>query len=224
MALALALGLTLLLGPALLRAQTVTTETKLTASDAQSRDWFGNSVAISGDTAIVGARWESAGGDRAGAAYIFQRDQGGAGQWGEVKKLTASDAEGGDWFGISVAISGDTATVGAYGDDAGGYATGAAYVFELDITSTAPAAAAGPGGVTDLSAIPVTGLALLVTSVESTPDGLVAVLLDNGCTVQSLAILEGGVWNVYVNGAPPQVNAAFPATLDAITPFFVRCG
>src|SRR3972149_3578358 len=73
---------------------------KLTASDAQASDDFGFRVAVSGDTAVVGAMFEDAGGSSAGAAYVFQRDQGGADNWGEVKKLTASDAQVGDVFGV----------------------------------------------------------------------------------------------------------------------------
>ena len=87
--------------------------TTLTASDAQFNDVFGFSVAISGDTAIVGAF-------RQGAAYIFERNQGGPGNWGEVTKLTASDGQFNDIFGFSVAISGDSAIVGAPQEDAGG--------------------------------------------------------------------------------------------------------
>ena len=105
---------------------------KLTASDAERRDRFGISVAVSGDTAVVGANFEDAGGDAAGAAYIFQRDQGGAENWGEVKKLTASDAQPGDFFGAGVAVVGDTAVVGAWGEDSRGDQTGAAYVFRRD--------------------------------------------------------------------------------------------
>ena len=85
---------------------------KLLASDAQDFDGFGN-VAVSGDTAVVGA--VGAGGGIADAVYVFERDQGGLDNWGEVKKLTASDAETGDLFGVSVAVSGDTAVVGAVG-------------------------------------------------------------------------------------------------------------
>ncbi len=110
---------------------------KLSASDAQPGDEFANSVSISADTTIVGARLEDGGsGDPlidAGAAYIFERDQGGAANWGEAAKLTAFDAQGGDEFGFSVAISTDAAVVGAHAEsnfpnpDAG-----AAYVFERD--------------------------------------------------------------------------------------------
>jgi len=106
---------------------------KLTASDGQSGDRFGWNVAVSGDTAIVGAFLEDSGGSEAGAAYVFQRNEGGADNWGEVTKLTASDAQAGDWFGFSVALSADSAVVGAVGEDnTGGSAAGAAYVFQRD--------------------------------------------------------------------------------------------
>ena len=102
---------------------------RLTASDAHAFAGFGGSVAISGDTAVVSASGDDAGGERAGAAYVFQRDEGGAGSWGEVKKLTASDADAFAMFGLSVAVSGDTAVVGSINDAAGNLA-GAAYVFQ----------------------------------------------------------------------------------------------
>ena len=100
---------------------------KLTASDGATNDRFGFAVAISGDTVVVGADLEDDGGISAGAAYIFERNQGGADNWGEVTKLTASDAAAGDQFGFGVAISGDVIVVGAVGDNSN---TGAAYIFE----------------------------------------------------------------------------------------------
>ncbi|MCH7719302.1 MAG: FG-GAP repeat protein, partial [Chloroflexi bacterium] len=103
---------------------------KLKASDPQDFDHFGSSVAVSGDTVLSGARSEDAGGDDAGAAYVFQRGQGGADNWGQVKKLTASDAQADDHLGISVALSGDTAVVGADNGDSGLADSGAVYVFQ----------------------------------------------------------------------------------------------
>ena len=103
---------------------------KLTASDPGADDWFGTSVAVSGDIAVVGAHAEGAGGDEAGAAYVFSRNQGGTDNWGEVEKFTASDTEAGDFFGFSVAVSGEVAVVGAVAEDAGGLNAGAAYVFQ----------------------------------------------------------------------------------------------
>ncbi len=110
---------------------------KLTASDAQAGDYFGWSVSISGDTVIVGARGEKGGpGDPAswaGAVYVFERNQGGADNWGQVQILRASDAQAYDNFGYSVAISGDTVVVGAFQEDGGPgdplQGAGAAYIF-----------------------------------------------------------------------------------------------
>ncbi|HVM55185.1 MAG TPA: hypothetical protein VM262_18515, partial [Acidimicrobiales bacterium] len=103
-------------------------QAKLTATDAAAVDNFGISVAISGDTAVVGAYLDSTlAGSNAGSAYVFVRS---AGTWAQQQKLTAADAAAGDRFGISVAVSGDTAVVGAYLDDApAGMDSGSAYVF-----------------------------------------------------------------------------------------------
>jgi hypothetical protein len=104
--------------------------TKLIASDAQVEDSFGYSVAISGDVIVVGASHEDEHGTDAGAAYVFQRMQGGTDAWGEVTKLTSSDAQPVDYFGCSVAVSGDVIVVGANHEDDGGNFAGAAYVFQ----------------------------------------------------------------------------------------------
>ena len=101
---------------------------KIQASDAEPSDRFGESVSISGDRAIVGAQWESTGGNVAGAAYIFERSPGGV--WSEAAKIQASDKEAIDVFGSSVSISGERAIVGATGEDTGGADAGAAYIFE----------------------------------------------------------------------------------------------
>jgi len=105
-----------------------TQEAKLTASDASANDSFGFSVSISGDTAIVGSLDDNS----KGSAYIFAKDQGGVNNWGEVKKITASDAAAFDAFGQSVSISGDTAIVSAVGNDDAGDFSGSAYVFAKD--------------------------------------------------------------------------------------------
>ncbi len=82
--------------------------------------------------------------------------------------------------------------------------------------------AAGVAGFTG-AAPAANSIGLLVTSGASTAPELVSALADAGCVVESLAILTGGVWSVYISGAPDVVNAAFPASLAASTPFFVRC-
>ncbi len=87
---------------------------KLTASDGAADDRFGRNVAISGDTAVVTAhRAEIGGNNYQGAAYVFSRNQGGANNWGEVKKLTASDGEQSDDLGRSLAMSGEKVVIGA---------------------------------------------------------------------------------------------------------------
>ncbi|MBM4429400.1 MAG: hypothetical protein FJ026_03505, partial [Chloroflexi bacterium] len=107
-----------------------TEDKKLTANDGAARDYFGNSVAICGDTLVVGAPLADVDGKAdQGAAYVFYRHHGGAHNWGQVKKLTASDGHAGDWFGVSVAISGDTILVGAHRDYEFVTFRGSAYVF-----------------------------------------------------------------------------------------------
>ncbi len=107
------------------------TETKLTAADAASSDMFGNSVSLSGDTAVVGAYRNDDAGGESGSAYVFIRDAGGA--WGQQAKLTASDGAADDYFGWAVSIDGNTAVVGAYvDDDSAGVNQGSAYVFVRD--------------------------------------------------------------------------------------------
>ncbi len=103
---------------------------KLSGSDSHTGSVFGRDVAIDGDTVLVSANGQSPSGS--GAAYIFERNYGGTGNWGEVTKLTASDAQPVDFFGQSAAIDGDVAIVGAFNEDTQGDKAGAAYVFHRD--------------------------------------------------------------------------------------------
>jgi hypothetical protein len=102
-----------------------TQQVKLTASDGAAQALFGYSVAVSGDTAVVGAL--AAGSDQRGNAYVFTRS---GATWTQQAQLTPSDAAGSDSFGVSVAIQGDTVVVGASVKDVGSTVDqGAAYVF-----------------------------------------------------------------------------------------------
>ncbi|MEI7911858.1 MAG: choice-of-anchor D domain-containing protein [Verrucomicrobiota bacterium] len=100
----------------------------LFASDGAASDQFGFSVSLSGDTALVGAYLANPDAiTDAGSAYVFTRS---GTAWSQQTKLSASDKAVSDWFGVSVAISGDTALVGAYGANPGGLTdAGSAYVF-----------------------------------------------------------------------------------------------
>jgi len=101
---------------------------KLTAADGAAWDNLGCSVAISGDIAVLGACGGEVGANTdQGSAYVFTRS---GITWTEQQKLTAIDGAAYDDFGISVAISGDTAVVSADCDSVGANAgQGSAYVF-----------------------------------------------------------------------------------------------
>ncbi len=105
---------------------------KLKADDGSHEDYFGNSVSISGDYAIVGASHNDYyndyySNDNFGSAYIYKGD---GNNWQQVVKLTADDGAYEGYFGKSVSISGDYAIVGAYGDDDNGNYSGSAYIFK----------------------------------------------------------------------------------------------
>ncbi|KAF0190396.1 MAG: hypothetical protein FD165_2720 [Gammaproteobacteria bacterium] len=104
-----------------------TEQAELLASDGANADRFGNAVALDGDTAIISIRETVA----KGAAYVFVRD--GSGNWTEQAKLLASDGAPGDSFGLfAVALSNDTAIIGARATVDNGANSGSAYVFVRD--------------------------------------------------------------------------------------------
>lgn len=100
------------------------------SSDFSSADGFGWDLKISGDNLVVGAFLNDDAGTSSGSAYIFNRNQGGTNNWGQVRKIVASDAVANDQFGSSVAINNDNVIVGSQSDDnANGNAAGGAYIF-----------------------------------------------------------------------------------------------
>ncbi|HSG89682.1 MAG TPA: cadherin-like beta sandwich domain-containing protein [Pseudomonadales bacterium] len=126
----------------------------LKASDVDSADRFGRSVAISGDLIAVGAPLEDSsakgvdGNDAddslssSGAVYVFGVDA--AGSWRQVAYLKASNPDAGDRFGTAVALDGELLAVAADGEDSAARgvdgdqnddsldAAGAVYLFERD--------------------------------------------------------------------------------------------
>ncbi len=102
---------------------------RLTASDAEAFDRFGQSVAIDGETIVIGApEIESGALTGFGSAYVFEFD---GLRWQEAAKLVASDGDFGDGAGFDVGIDGDVIVMGAFGSDASDSApsSGSAYVF-----------------------------------------------------------------------------------------------
>ncbi len=105
---------------------TWTQQQRLIADDGQASDHFGWSVAVDGDTLLVGAMYDYANAGQ-GSAYVFTRS---GSTWTQQPKLIAGDGEAGDHFGWSVALDGDTLLVGAPEDNIDVNADqGSAYVF-----------------------------------------------------------------------------------------------
>ena len=101
-------------------------EAKLYADDAQAQEYFGSSVAIDGDTLVVGATKGGEGDLQTGSVYVFKYN---GFDWEEETELFAENLAHKDQFGYSVAIEGDTILVGAPRHDDGEADSGAAYVF-----------------------------------------------------------------------------------------------
>jgi hypothetical protein len=99
---------------------------KVIASDGEAGDYFGSSVSIDGDYAIVGAPGAPTS-NNTGSAYIFKRDND---NWYEQTYWNGEKY--GDYLGMSVSIDGSFAIIGAYGDDSG---TGSVYIYNRSGTS-----------------------------------------------------------------------------------------
>jgi len=203
---------------------------KIVAPDRDVEDFFGISLSISGNYAIVGAvsEDEDAGGvntlESAGSAYIFERD--GSGNWNEVQKIVASDRAVDDYFGRSVRISGDYVLVGTYNEDedAGGLNTldnsGSAYIFE----------SCTPGGASDPDNIIANGdfedcilspwYVYVADYLGATAN---AVLIDGECQVSGITLTSDPLaWDIQLNQSltPSQLSrletsATYELTFDA---------
>ena len=102
---------------------------KILASDSSFNDRFGRDVDIDGDTVVIGARYDDVGATDSGSVYIFERNQGGTNNWGEVKKITAGDPQHEAHFGVRLALQGDQLLVGAPAHSSSPH-HGAGYLFE----------------------------------------------------------------------------------------------
>ncbi|VVB59126.1 FG-GAP repeat protein [uncultured archaeon] len=108
---------------------TWTQQAKLTASDAAAGDYFGYSVALDGDTALIGAPFDDDNGNFSGSVYVFSRI---GISWMQQAKLLALDGAAEDRFGWRVSLWRDTALIGAAYDDDNGNDSGSAYVFKKE--------------------------------------------------------------------------------------------
>jgi len=104
---------------------------KLKADDGSAGSYFGQSVAISNELAVIGAYGDNDNGELSGAAYLYDITTG-----QQLFKLHSGDGEGGDLFGSSVAISKDVALIGARHNTDNGIQSGAVYVFDVSTGET----------------------------------------------------------------------------------------
>jgi hypothetical protein len=164
-------------------------EAYLTASDKAASDLFGCAVDISGNYAIIGAKYDDDSFSASGSAYIFFYD---GATWSEQAKLTASDPHADDYFGASVSISGDYAIVGAYANDLHGTDIGAAYIFKRTGTTWSQTAQLTPtdGSSSDNFAydVSISGDYAIVGS-QNDDD------IDSNCGSAYLYQRDGGSWN-----------------------------
>ncbi len=172
-----------------------TQQALLKASNTGGNDQFGRSVAVSGDTVIVGANLEDGGGTGvnpasdeaaadAGAAYVFVRS---GTAWSQQAYLKASNTGAGDRFGSSVAADGGTLFIGATGEDGSGSGVGpasnedatdagAAYAFDgfgpPDIAVEQPVGTViADGGSKDFGTVVLGGNASLTFTIKNTGTG-----------------------------------------------------
>jgi hypothetical protein len=124
---------------------------KLMPPDGAAFDKFGTSVAVAGDTVAIGAPWADIAGVREqGAVYAFERNAGGADNWGEVAKLTDAGVGGSGDLGAALALAGDLLAVGAPNAD---HLQGRVLLFERDRGGLTPGARSRPSR-TPMSGVP----------------------------------------------------------------------
>lgn len=207
-------------------------EAHLVASNADEADRFGQCVAISGDTIVVGARSEDSGGtgvnntsigndtSGSGAAYVFVRNGPG---WSQHAFLKASNARASAAFGCSVSVSGDTVVVGSYNESSnaagingnqantGAVGAGAAYVFLVPPTvepcaGMQPAIAQHPSGQ---SVAVGTTASFTVSATSPNASGLTYQWRRNGVNLTSGGTVNGtNTPTLTINPVAPIDNAA----------------
>jgi hypothetical protein len=184
------------------------------------KDAFGFTVSIWEDTVVIGARYED-------AAYVFSRDAEGVENWGQVKKLTASDNDinGSEEFGIATAIQGETVMIGARFSTIGANAAqGAAYVFRVVPTYEMTVSKSGTGTGVITSSLP--GIDCGITCTAAFAIGEVVTLT---AVPDSNSIFSG--WSGTCSGLndcvltmtqTQQVTATFQMNFKEYLPFIVK--
>jgi hypothetical protein len=170
----------------------------LRASDRMLGDAFGTSVALSGDTALIGAPFQrggtAPGAYARGAAYVFNRS---GSAWSEAAKLGAADAGNGALFGLAVALEGNRALIGA---PSAQNARGAAYVFERSGSAWSQTAqlssAGGAAGDQFGWSLSVSGAQLVVGAPNA----------NGACGTNNVFVHDGSAWQEALGGTPSQTG------------------
>ncbi len=162
-----------------------TEQARLIPNDADALDSFGYSVALSGNTAVIGAPLKTESNrDKSGAVYIFDRDTNG--NWTQSSKLTTDDGAARDALGFSVGLFGTDAILGAIWDDS---FQGAAYLF--------PAAQAAPEIIlvapTGTDADPNADLVITFDEPVFKGTGTIQILNSNSGIVEEMAVSDDTV-------------------------------
>ncbi len=202
-----------------LSGSTWTQQQKLVASDGAAGDEFGASVAVSGSTAVVGARSKTVGTNAyQGAAYVFVHS---GSTWTQQQELVASDGAANDGFGASVSVSGSTAVVGALYRVVGpGAGPGAAYAYvQSGGTWTEQqklVASDGAGGDGFGASVSVSGSTAVVGAVyrtvgSNTAQGAAYVFVQSGSTwtqQQELVASDGAAYDEFASSVSVAGNTA----------------
>ncbi|MCH8991952.1 MAG: FG-GAP repeat protein [Acidobacteria bacterium] len=179
-------------------------QAKLLPDDGQAGDNFGGAVSISGETVVIGARFDDDNGIDSGSTYVFLGD--GNGVWSQQFKLLPDDGAGDDQFGFSVAISGTTAFVGAWSNDHNGTDSGSAYMFDTATGQQFTKLLASDGAAHDRF-----GLSVAISDATA----IVGAFLDddNGIDSGSVYIFERSS-DCNGNGVPDECDIADGASTD----------
>jgi hypothetical protein len=174
-----------------------------TAPDAKPGDAFGQSIALTENFLVIGAPRSDALGNDAGAAYIYNRENG---SWRYQTKITARDGAAGDLFGISVAADGNTILVGADLHDEKAENAGAVYVYVLEKNKWKQQAKlmASDGGETDIFGVRV-ALSGNTALVSARRDDTEELGIDAGSAY--IFVRDGSTWTQQVKLTSPDGQA-----------------
>ncbi len=192
-----------------------TNQGALTPLDSANGDRFGFSVAVDGETALIGAHKNSA---SKGAGYIFTRF--GGNSWSQQAKLVPAEAVNGDRVGWSVDLEGDIAVVGADGRDQAPYTDlGAVYIFKRTGTTWAQIQKVVPpelAGDTEFGgAVDIEGDVLIVGAPDKNNDAGAVYVFEDGVTVTPTPITPTPITPTPITPTPITPT---PITPTPVTP------